>query len=199
MKITTTMIKDLRKATGAGVLEAKKTLEKVEGNFDRAVDALREKGLAQAAKRSGREAAEGVVEVYSHPGSRVGVMLELNCETDFVARTEQFQTLAHELALQVAAMNPRYLSQADVPADELDREMTVVRNQTLAEGKPANVVDKIVEGRMRKFYEEFCLLDQPFVRDDKMNVQDLINDSIRVTGENIVVRRFIRYELGDSQ
>jgi elongation factor Ts len=197
MKITTQMVKELREATGAGVLDAKKALEASGGDFDKAVDALREKGAARAAKRSGREASEGVVELYSHPGNRVGVILELNCETDFVARNEEFTNLAHDLALHVAAMNPQYINADEVPADELNRETEVLRSQALAEGKPEQIVEKIVAGRMSKFYEEFCLLEQPFVKDDKVKIKDLITDAIRKTGENIVVRRFARYELGE--
>jgi elongation factor Ts len=198
MKITAAMVKELRDATGAGVLEAKKALEGANGDFDKAVDTLREKGAARAAKRAGREAAEGVIEVYAHPGNRVGVMVELNCETDFVARNEQFQQLAHDLALHVAASSPKYLNSEDVPQGELDRELDVLRNQALAEGKPADIVDKIVSGRVRKFYEEVCLMEQPFVKDDSVKIKDLIVDAIRVTGENILIRRFARYELGES-
>lgn len=198
MKITTQMVKELREATGAGVLDAKKALEASGGDFDKAVDSLREKGAARAAKRSGREASEGIIELYAHPGNRVGVILELNCETDFVARNEEFTNLAHDLALHIAAMNPQYITKDEVPTDELDRETEVLRNQALAEGKPEQVIEKIVAGRMSKFYEEFCLLEQPFVKDDKVKIQDLITDSIRKTGENIVVRRFARYELGED-
>lgn len=198
MKITAAMVKELRDATGAGVLDAKKALEGADGNFDKAVDTLREKGAARAAKRADRAAAEGVIEVYAHPGSRVGVMLELNCETDFVARNDQFQELAHNLALHVAAMSPKYLNPEDVPQGELDRELDVLRNQALAEGKPADIVDKIVSGRVRKFYEEVCLMEQPFVKDESVTIKDLVTDIIRVTGENVIIRRFARYELGES-
>lgn len=197
MKVTTQMVKELRDSTGAGVLDAKKALEATNGDFDAAVDLLREKGAARAAKRAGREVSEGVVELYSHIGNRVGVMLELNCETDFVARNEQFQTLAHDLALHIAAMSPRYLAPEDVPSEELEREVEVLRNQALAEGKPEQIVDKIVDGRIKKFYEEICLLEQPFVKDDKVTVQELITDAIGTIGENIRVRRFVRYELGE--
>jgi len=197
MTITTQMVKELREATGAGVLEAKKALEASGGNFDKAVDSLREKGAARAAKRSGREASEGVIELYAHPGNRVGVMLELNCETDFVARNSEFTTLAHDLALHIAAMNPQYITADEVPQEELNRELEVLRNQARAEGKPEQVIDKIVAGRMTKFYEEFCLLEQPFVKDDKFKIKDMITDAIRKTGENIVVRRFARYALGE--
>lgn len=198
MKITAEMVKELRTATGAGVLDAKKALEATDGDFDKATDILREKGVARAAKRVGREASEGVIEVYSHPGSRVGVMLELNCETDFVARNEQFLELAHDLALHIAAMNPQYLSAEDVPEDELERELAVLRSQALAEGKPEDIVDKIVAGRVKKFYGEICLLEQPYVKDDKMTIRDLITSVISATGENIKVSRFARYELGET-
>jgi elongation factor Ts len=197
MKITAAMVKELRTATGAGILDAKKALETTDGDFDKASDILREKGAARAAKRAGREALEGVVEVYEHPGKRVGVMLELNCETDFVARNEQFLELAHDLVLHIAAMNPQYLNVEDVPSEELDRETSVLRAQALAEGKPEEIVDKIVAGRIKKFYSEFCLLEQPYVRDDKQTIQDLITNAISVTGENVRIRRFIRYELGE--
>ncbi|MBK8901790.1 MAG: translation elongation factor Ts [Anaerolineaceae bacterium] len=197
MNITTQMVKELREATGAGVLEAKKALEASNGDFNKAVDSLREKGAARAAKRSGREASEGVIELYAHPGNRVGVILELNCETDFVARNEEFTTLAHDLALHIAAMSPQYIKTDEVPEEELNRELEVLRNQARAEGKPEQVIDKIVAGRMTKFYEEFCLLEQPFVKDDKIKIKEMITEAIRKTGENIVVRRFARYELGE--
>ena len=198
MKISTQMVKELRDVTGAGVLEAKKTLEAVGGDFDKAIDELRKKGAARAAKRADRSANEGVVELYAHHSGRVGVMLELNCETDFVARNEQFQTLAHDLALHIAAMKPLYLSTDDVPQEDLDRELTVLRDQALAEGKPVDIVDKIVTGRMNKFYEEVCLLEQPYVRDDSIKIKQMLTNAIQTTGENIIVRRFVRYELGEE-
>ena len=198
MKVTTQMVKELREATGAGVLEAKKALEAVSGDFEKAVDILREKGAARAAKRSDREASEGVIEVYEHPGNRLGVILELNCETDFVARNEAFKELAHNLALQIAAMNPQYIRVEDVPAAEIERETDVLRKQALAEGKPPEIAEKIVSGRIHKYYQEVCLLEQPYVRDDSVTIQDLITETIRKTGENIVVRRFSRFELGES-
>lgn len=198
MNITTQMVKDLREATGAGVLEAKKALEAADGNFEVAVDALRAKGAARAAKRADRAAKEGIVELYAHPGNRVGVILELNCETDFVARNEKFQELAHELALHIAAMSPRYISRDEVSQEELDREINVLKEQALAEGKPEQIVAKIVEGRISKFYEELVLLEQPFVKDEKITIQEMITDAIRTTGENVIVRRFARYELGES-
>jgi elongation factor Ts len=198
MDVSVEKIKELREATGAGVLDSKKALEAADGDFDKAVEALREKGLAQAAKRSGREASEGVIEVYSHLANRVGVMLELNCETDFVARNDQFQELAHDLVLHVAAMNPQYISREDVPAQVLERKMEDLRAQAKSEGKPEHVVEKIVQGRLNKFYEEEVLLEQPFVKDDSLTVETLINNTVAVLGENIVLRRFVRYELGET-
>jgi elongation factor Ts len=198
MQITTEMIKELRQATGAGVLEAKKALENANGDYNKAVDALREKGLARAAKKADRSAKEGLIKMYAHPGNRVGVMLELNCETDFVARNEAFQGLAHELALHIAAMSPRYITREEVPQGELDREVDVLRAQALSEGKPAEIVDKIVSGRVNKFYEEVCLMEQPFVKDDKVKIETMIKDAISVLGENIILRRFARYELGEG-
>ena len=198
MAITVEQIRDLREMTGAGVLDAKKALEAAGGKFDQAAQALREKGLARAEKRSGREASEGVIEIYSHPGGRVGVMLELNCETDFVAMNEEFKELAHDLALHVAAMNPQYLGREEVPAQDLESEMQVLRAQAKAEGKPDNIVDKIVEGRLNKFYAETVLLEQPFVKDDSLTVDDLIKNAIAKMGENIILRRYVRYALGEA-
>ncbi len=198
MAITTEMVKELRGVTGAGVLEAKKALEQTDGNFDKAVDILREKGAARAFKRADRTAKEGMVELYAHPGNRVGVMLELNCETDFVGRTEGFRQLAHNLALHIAASAPRYLRPEDVPASEIERETSVLKAQALAEGKPEAIAEKMVAGRISKFYEEICLLEQPFVKDEKVKIKDMLTDAIRTTGENIIVRRFVRYQLGES-
>jgi elongation factor Ts len=198
MKVTIEMVKELRSITGAGVLEAKQTLEATDGDFDKAVQLLREKGAERAAKRADRDANEGVIEVYSHPGSRVGVLLELNCETDFVASNEQFTDLAHNLVLQIAAMSPKYVSIEDVSDADMESELAVLRAQAEAEGKPANIVEKIVEGRMGKYYEEVCLLEQPYIRDDSVKINDLVLEAIRTTGENIKVRRFERYELGEA-
>jgi elongation factor Ts len=198
MKITTEMVKELRSVTGAGVLESKKTLEAAGGDFDKAVQLLREKGAVRAAKRADRDANEGIIEVYSHPGGRVGVMVELNCETDFVARNEQFTDLAHNIALQIAAMRPKYIAIEDVSQEDMDTELSVLRAQAAAEGKPDNIIEQIVIGRMNKYYEEMCLLEQPYIRDEKLTVGDLITEAIRTTGENIKVRRFVRYELGEG-
>lgn len=198
MTITTEQIKELRAATGAGILDCRKALEAANGDYDKAVDFLREKGLATAAKRADREASEGVIELYTHGDGRVGVILELNCETDFVARSEDFRSLAHELALQIAAMSPIYVTEDDIPADVLTHEREIARARTLEEGKPENVVDRIVDGRLEKFKDEVVLLRQPYIRDESMTVQALVLDKVASIGENIVVRRFARWELGES-
>ncbi len=198
-KITAQMVKELRQATGAGILETKKALEASDGNFDKAVDLLREKGAARAAKRVGRDANEGLIKMYSHTGGRIGVMLELNCETDFVAKNETFLDLAHNVALQIAAMSPKYVSTEDVDKTELDRELDVLRSQALAEGKPEHIVEKIVAGRLSKFYEEVCLLEQGFVKDDSKKIKDLVTETISATGENIIIGRFARFEIGESK
>jgi len=197
MEISATQVKELRESTGAGVLDCRKALQENNGDFDKAVTFLREKGLAAAAKKVGREAREGAVELYSHGGGRVGVMVEVNCETDFVARTEQFRTFAHDLALQVAAANPRYLDLAEVPAEVVEGEKTIARNRAIQEGKPEKVLDKIVEGRMEKFYQEVCLLQQPFVKDESLTIAELLKQTVATIGENVIIRRFARWELGE--
>lgn len=198
MEITAAQVKELREATGAGVLDCRKALLAHDGDFDKAVAYLREKGLAAAAKKVGREAKDGVIELYSHGGGRVGVMVEVNCETDFVARTEQFRKFAHDLALHIAASSPRYMDQADVPADVLESEKSIARNRALQEGKPEKVLDRIVEGRLEKFYQEACLLKQPFVKDETQTISDLLKANISIIGENIIIRRFARWELGEA-
>lgn len=198
MKITLQMIKDLREATSSGVMDAKKALEAADGNVDQAIEILKKKGAERAAERSDRVAKEGLVEMYAHPGGRVGVMVEINSETDFVARNEGFRTLAHDLALHIAAMSPRYLSIEEIPEDVLAQQKADVREKSLAEGKPEAIVDKIVSGRMNKFYEEVCLMEQAFVKDDAITIKEIIAEAIRTTGENIGVRRFARYELGED-
>jgi elongation factor Ts len=196
LDITADLVKELREATGAGFLDCRKALETHEGDLEKAVTYLRDKGLAAAAKKGGREASEGIVEAYGHPGGRVGVLVEVNCETDFVARTEEFQTFVHDMALQVAAASPRYMTPEDVPSEDLDREKEIYRQQALQEGKPENIVARIVEGRLKKFYSETCLMEQPFVRDDDIRIKDLVTEKIAQLKENIVIRRFERYELG---
>lgn len=195
MSVSVELIKDLRQRTGAGVLDCRNALEEVDGDIEKAIKLLRKKGLAVAARKADREANEGLVEAYVHAGGRLGVLLELNCETDFVARTEDFRELAHDLAMQVAATNPQYLTPEDVPPEVLERERNREREQ-LGESKPEEVVEKILEGKLRKYYQEVCLLEQPFIRDEGLLVRELITSKIAKLGENIKVRRFARYELG---
>lgn len=197
MEITTEMIRELRSTTGVGILDCRKALQEADGDYKKAIDFLREKGMAKAAKRADRDASDGVVELYSHGDGRVGVMLEINCETDFVARGETFRNLAHEIALQIAAASPLFVSEDDVPAEVLEHEAEIARNRSLEEGKPENIIDKIVEGRLRKYKEEVCLMDQKYIRDDSLTVRDLVMQNIGSLGENIVIRRFQRWELGE--
>lgn len=198
MEITAEMIKELRAATNAGVLDCRKALQESNGDFQKAVEWLREKGMATAAKRADREASNGMLELYSHGGGRVGVMVEVNCETDFVARSEQFRTLAHEIALQIAANDPKYVKPEDIPADVLKKEEDKARARAKEEGKTGAVVDKIVEGYLNKFKDEVCLMRQPYVRDDTTTIEKLVMQNVAAIGENIIVRRFQRWELGDS-
>lgn len=196
MAITSEMIKELRQATGAGVLDCKKALKDSNGDFDKAVEHLREKGLAAAAKRAARAANEGIIGVYVHHGSRVAAMVELNCETDFVARTDEFRTLAHDLAMQVTATRPQYLSREDVPPEVIEAEKQIYRAQMADQNKPEHILERIIEGKLAKFYQETCLLEQPFIKDDDLTVENLIKSVIAKTGENIVLGRFVRYEIG---
>ena len=198
IEINTAQVKQLREATGAGVLDCRKALLETKGDFDKAVAYLREKGLAAAANRADREARQGVLDLYSHGGGRVGVMVEVNCETDFVARTAEFRRFAHEVALQVAAADPRYVDVADVPSEALEAERAKARERAREEGKPENVWDRIAEGMLEKFYTEACLLRQPYVRDDKRTVGDLLKEAVATTKENILIRRFTRWEVGET-
>ncbi len=198
MEITTEMIKELRAATGAGVLDCRKALTEANGDFQKAVDYLREKGLATAAKRADRQASEGVIELYSHGGGRVGVMVEVNCETDFVARSEAFRNLAHEIALQIAAAAPRYIKEEDIPAEVLEKEAEIARKRAIEEGKPEAVAERIVQGRLEKFKDEVVLIRQPYIRDENITVRQLLLQNIAAIGENIVIRRFQRWELGET-
>ncbi len=197
MEITTAMIKELREATAAGMLDCKKALEACGGDLEEAKANLREKGLATAAKKADRVAEEGLIEAYIHTGGRVGALIEVNCETDFVARTEDFEELAHDLAMQIVAAKPLYLTPEDIPADVLEEEKNYYRTQAQAMGKPERIIEKIVEGKLQKYYEQVCLMEQPFIKDDERTVQDILNDAVAKLGENIVVRRFARFELGD--
>lgn len=198
MTVSTELIKELREETGAGVLECKKALEETEGNFERALELIQERGLAKAAKRAGRETAAGILDLYSHGDGRVGVMVEVNCETDFVARTDEFQHFAHEMALQVAAMSPSWVRVEDVPEGELEERRSQYAKSALEEGKPQEIVDKIVEGRVEKYLDEHCLLRQPYIRDDSRKVSELLKEQIATTGENIQIRRFVRWEVAEA-
>jgi elongation factor Ts len=198
MEITAALIKELREATGAGVLDCRKALTDTGGDMEKAAMILREKGLAAAAKRADRMTSDGVVELYSHGNGRVGVMVEVNCETDFVARTSEFRTFAHEMALQIAAAAPKYIDIANIPADVVEAEKTKALQVAAAEGKPAAVAEKIVEGRLAKFYQEVCLLQQVYIRDDKQSVGELLKQAIAATKENVTIRRFARWELGEE-
>jgi elongation factor Ts len=198
MPITADQVKQLREMTGAGMMECKKALADTGVDLDRAVDALRKSGAAKAEKRSGRAATEGRVESYIHPGNRVGVLIEVNCETDFVARTDEFGDLVRNVAMQVAAAGAEYVRREEVPEERVAREREILRAQTEAAGKPAAILDKIVEGRLGKFFAEVCLLEQPYIRDDKRTVGDIVSEAAAKTGENIVVRRFSRFRLGQD-
>ena len=198
MEITTEMIKKLRASTSAPMLDCRKALQEANGDYDKAVDWLREKGMATAAKRADRDASNGVVELYSHGAGRVGVMVELNCETDFVARAEQFRSLAHEIALQIAASSPKYITADEIPAAELEHEADIARARAKEEGKPENILPKIVEGRVDKYKDEVCLMRQTYIRDESLTIEKLILQNVAAIGENVIVRRFQRWELGES-
>ena len=196
MAITAKMVSELRSRTGAGIMECKKALTETNGDIDVAIQKLREQGLKASELKGGRVAEEGLIVSYIHPGSRVGTLVELNCETDFVARTEQFQELAKEIAMQVAAAKPKYVKSEDVPAEDLDAEKAILKVQAEQEGKPAHIAERIVEGRISKFYSETCLLQQPYIRDTDKTIETLVKDAIAQLGENIVVKRFVLYVLG---
>lgn len=197
MQITASLVKELRDRTNCGMMDCKKALVECDGNMEKAIDFLREKGLAKAAKKSGRNAKDGRIFSYIHNTGKVGVMLELDCETDFVAKTPEFQQLGHEIAMQVAATNPAYLAPEDVPADVLEHEKSIYREQLIAEKKPEKIIDRILEGKVRKYYEQVCLLEQPWIRDDDKKIKDLITEFIAKLGENTKVRRFARFSIGE--
>jgi elongation factor Ts len=199
MEISAQLVKQLRERTGAGMMECKKALQETGGDIEKAVDVLRTKGIASAGKKSARSTRQGVVASYIHPGSQLGVLIEVNCESDFVARTEDFQQLVHDLAMQVAAADPRFIRREDVTPEALEKERAIQRARALQEGKPEKMVDKIVDGRMNKFYEEICLYEQPFIKENTITVGDLIKTKIAKLGENITVSRFVRMKVGDSQ
>ncbi len=198
MMITAEMVKELRERTGAGMMDCKKALQDKDGNIEKAIEYLREKGLSAAAKKAGRIAAEGTVEAYIHGQGRIGVLVEINCETDFVAKTPSFRELAKDIAMQIAASKPEYVAKEDVPQNVIESEKDILRKQALNEGKPESVVNRMVEGRIEKYYKEACLLEQPYIRDTDITVQQLITASVAKIGENIKVRRFSRFELGEG-
>lgn len=198
MEITAAMVKELRERTGVGMMDCKKALVDCDGDMEKAIDELRTKGLAKAAKKAGRVAREGVVTSYIHGGGRIGVLVEVNSETDFVAKTADFKQLAYDIAMQIAASNPEYISREDVPEKVISHEKEVLKAQALEEGKPEKVVDKMVEGRIDKFFKERCLLEQQFIKDTDKTVQQLVHEHIAKMGENISVRRFVRYEVGEG-
>jgi elongation factor Ts len=198
MEISASAVKELREKTGAGMMDCKKALGETGGDLQKAIDYLRQKGLAAAAKKADRVAADGAVGAYVHPGGKIGVLVEINCETDFVARTAEFQTLLKDIAMQVAAANPHYVRREEVSANDLEKEKTIYRQQALETGKAEKFIDKIVEGKLERFYSEVCLLEQAFIKDPDKKVTDVVNDAMARLGENIQVRRFARYHLGEA-
>lgn len=197
-EITAALVKELRERTGAGMMDCKKALSATDGDLEKAIDFLREKGLAAAAKKAGRVAAEGLVEAYIHGGGRIGVLVEVNCETDFVAKTDAFKELVKDIAMHIAATNPSCLKREEVPTAELEHEQAVLAEQARNEGKPEKIIEKMVAGRIEKYYKEVCLMEQPFVKDPDKTISDLITESIAKIGENISIRRFTRYQLGEG-
>jgi elongation factor Ts len=198
MAVTAAQVKELREKTGAGMLDCKKALEEAGGDMNRAAEILREKGLSAAASKAGRAATEGLVESYIHGEGRIGVLVEVNCETDFVAKTDNFRRFVRDIAMQIAASAPKYVNREDVPEEELDKEREILRAQALNEGKPEKIVDKMVEGRISKYYGEVCLMEQQFIKDPDQTVAQLLNSMIAQIGENISIRRFVRFELGEG-
>ncbi len=198
MEVSASAVKELREKTGAGMMDCKKALAATAGDMQKAIDYLRQKGLAAAAKKADRIAADGAVGAYIHAGGKIGALVEINCETDFVARTAEFQALVKDIAMQVAAANPRYVRREEIPAAELEREKDIYRKQALESGKPEKIVDKIVEGKLERFYSEICLVEQSFIKDPDKKVADVVNDAIARLGENIQIRRFSRYRLGEG-
>jgi len=199
MEINADLVKKLRKKSSAGMMDCKKALVESKGDMARAEEILKEKGLAKASKKASRAAKEGMIHSYIHPGSKVGVLLEVNCETDFVARNEMFRNMVHDITLHIAALAPLYISKEDVPKDVLDKERELYKKQALNEGKPENIVEKIAEGKLKKYYEENCLLEQMFVKDSDKNIGDLVKENIAKIGENIVIKRFVRYVVGQEE
>ncbi|KZE73850.1 translation elongation factor Ts [Paenibacillus elgii] len=198
MAVSAASVKELREKTGAGMLDCKKALEEANGDLTKAAEILREKGLSAAANKAGRVATEGMIESYIHAGGKIGVLVEVNSETDFVAKNEQFRTFVRDVALHIAASNPKFLRRDEVPQEALDKEREILTNQALNEGKPEKIVEKIVEGRLAKYYEEYCLLEQPFVKDPDKTVEEVLKENIATIGENLSIRRFVRFELGEG-
>ncbi|HEX7227089.1 MAG TPA: translation elongation factor Ts [Candidatus Binatia bacterium] len=198
MEVSASAVKNLREKTGAGMMDCKKALAESGGDLDRAVDYLRQKGLAAASKKASRTASEGAIGAYVHPGGKIGVLLELNCETDFVARTPEFQNLLKDIAMQIAAANPRYIRPEEVPTGDLEKEREIYRRQALESGKPEKIVDKIVDGKIDRFYSEVCLLEQSFIKNPDRKVSEILTDAVARLGENIQVKRFSRYQLGEG-
>jgi len=196
--VSAQQVKELREITGAGMMDCKKALEECSGDIEKAIDFLRKKGITDATKKAGRVAQKGLVEAYIHLGGKIGVLVEVNCETDFVARTDEFKSLTKDIAMQIAAYSPKYVKREEVPAQVIEEEKEIFKNQALNEGKPENVIDRIVEGRIEKYYAEICLLEQPYVRDDKKKVEEVIKEKIALLGENIEVNRFCRFEVGEA-
>lgn len=198
MNFTAKDVAELRAKTNAGMMDCKKALVESDGDFEKAIVWLREKGIAAAAKKQSRIASEGVVSAYIHMGGKIGVLVEINCETDFVAKTDAFQQIGHDIALQIAAASPKYVRTEDVPAEELEKEKEILKNQALNEGKPAQIIDKMVEGRVKKFYQDVCLMEQSFVKDPNLTIEQYINEKILQIGEKITIRRFARFEMGEG-
>ena len=199
MSISAAMVKELRVKTGTGMMDCKEALVESNGDFDKAVEYLRKKGMSAATKRSSKVAKDGAIASYIHMGGKIGVLVEINCETDFVAKTDDFQTLAKDIAMHIAASNPLYLKPEDVPEDILEKEKNIYKDQALAEGKPEKILDRIISGKLKKYYEDVCLLDQKFVKDPDISVETLVNNMIAKSGENIVVKRFARFQLGENE
>jgi len=197
-EITSAMVKELRERSGSGMMDCKKALDSCGGDMEKAADFLREKGLSAAAKKAGRVAAEGICEAYIHMNGSIGVLVEINCETDFVAKTDEFKSFAHDVAMHIAAASPQYLSREEVPADKLDHEIAILKAQAINEGKPEKVIEKMVSGRIEKFYSDICLLEQAFVKDPDISVTELVNQKVAKIGEKITIRRFVRYQMGEG-
>jgi len=198
MEISASMVKDLRERTGAGMMDCKKALIETNGDMEKAIEYLREKGIAKAAKKAGRLASEGIVDAYIHGGGRIGVLVEVNIETDFAAKNEEFRSFVKDIAMQIAAMNPTYVKREDVPADVIEKEKEILKAQAINEGKPAHIAEKMVTGRIEKFFNDVCLLEQPFIKDNDKTVQQVLQEKIATIGENINIRRFVRFEMGEG-